>query len=249
MTVQNDRTKRIARPAVVIASVRSGGTYLAHCLSNHPQVFCDRGESLHHSSVWHKHIKADPVRLLHCLLHMEGYRVSMCKLTHSQAFTRAIWAYVKRHKPAVIWLRRENVLRQTVSVLINRAARRGKVKRPQHTFKATGPFSIGLSAPAILKQARGLRARDERAARMLSNFKRVLKLTYRDITDASTPGKVPVPAARSICKFLGVPYAPLACDLVRVNPQPLSEIIRNWPAVEPALRASEFAKYLEDHDG
>ena len=62
MTVQNDRTKNLARPAVVIASVRSGGTYLAHCLSNHPQVFCDRGESLHHDSLWHRYLKADSVK-------------------------------------------------------------------------------------------------------------------------------------------------------------------------------------------
>lgn len=249
MTNENDLTRAIAKPAVIIAGVRSGGTYLAHCLSNHPQVFCDRGESLHHDSLWHRHLKVESAKLLHCLLHMQGYHVSMCKLTYNQAFGSATWRYLKRYKPAIIWLRRENVIRQSVSLLINRAARGGKVKRPQHTFTATGPLTIGLSAERILKQARGLRQRDERAARLLSNFPHVLKLTYSGITDSTKPGKVPVKTAQTICKFLGVPYAPLKCDLVRVNPQPLSELIRNWPTVEPVLRASEFAGYLEDRDG
>jgi len=249
MKLENDATKNLARPAVVIASVRSGGTYLAHCLSNHPQVFCDRGESLHHSSVWHRHLQTGNGQLLYCLLHMQGYHVSMCKLVYSQAFVGQAWKYLKKHKPPVIWLRRENVVRQSVSLLINRAARGGKIRRPQHTFKDTGPLTIGLSADAILKQARGLRQRDARTSRLLANFPRVLKLTYADITDSKKPGKVPVSATRKIVEFLGVRYEPLRCDLVRVNPQPLSELIRDWPTVRDKIRDSEFAVYLEDHDG
>jgi hypothetical protein len=173
----------------------------------------------------------------------------MCKLVYSQAFAGQAWKYLKNHKPPVVWLRRENVIRQSVSLLINRAARGGKVTRPQHTFKGTKPLTIGLSADAILKQARGLRQRDARTARLLAHFPRVLKLTYADITDASKPGKVPVKATRRICRFLGVRYEPLRCDLVRVNPQPLSELIRDWPTLKAKIQDSEFAVYLEDRDG
>ena len=70
--VENDETKYLARPAVLIASVRSGGTFLAHCLSNHPQIFCDRGESLHYRSLWHTHLTTNRAKLIYCLTHMLG---------------------------------------------------------------------------------------------------------------------------------------------------------------------------------
>jgi len=249
MTRENDLTKSIARPAVVIAGVRSGGTYLAHCLSSHPQIFCDRGESLHHNSLWFTYLKVKPEALLHCLLHMQGYHVSVVKLLYSQAFKGSTWAYLKRYRPTVLWLRRENVIRQSVSLLINRAARGGKIKRPQHTFEETGPLTIGLSADAILKQARGLRERDERAEQMLSVFPRVLKLTYAQIITPGAPGSIPHNTTTRICQFLGVRDEPLRCDLVRVNPQPLAELIRDWEHVETELRASEFGTLLEDDRG
>jgi hypothetical protein len=249
MKEENDPTKYLARSAVVIAGVRAGGTFLAHCLSNHRQIFCDRAESLHHSSVWHRNIKPYNPHLLHCLLHMQGYHVSMCKLTHGQAFGQHVWKYIKTHKPAIIWLRRENVIRQSVSLLINRAARGGKVNRPQHSFKDAGPLTIGLSAEAILKQARGLQKRDERARKLIARFPDVMRITYEDITQDKKPDRVPVKMARQICSFLGVRYEMLRCDLVRVNPQPLSELIRDWATVGPKLRASEFGACLEDGHG
>jgi len=54
MPVDNDRTKGLALPFLILAHVRTGGTFCAHALSNHPQVYCDRGETLHHLSAWRK---------------------------------------------------------------------------------------------------------------------------------------------------------------------------------------------------
>lgn len=249
MTHENDPTKNLARPALVIAGVRSGGTYLAHCLSNHPQVFCDRGESLHHDSLWHRHLKVNNGQLLYCLLHMQGYHVSMCKLTYNQAFAGDAWQFIKENKPPIIFLTRENVIRQSVSLLINRAARGGKVKRPQHTFRELEPLTIGLSGATIIRQARGLQQRSDRAERLLAQFPRVLKLKYRDITDPDHPGKIPANVGKRICGFLGVRSMALKCDLKRVNAQPLSELIRDWPTVEEQIKATELAYCLGDQNG
>ncbi len=237
--VENDETKFSARPGVIVASVRSGGTFLAHCLSNHPQIFCDRSESLHHTSLWHTHLTADRRKLLYCLTHMQGYQVSMCKLTHQQAFSE-VWDYIRRLR-LVIWLRRENTIRQAVSMMLNEMARGGRILRPQHTFGRVEPVRVELGPELVLRTARGLLERDQRAGEQLRKLY-PLALTYEEIVGpASTLADG---ATRKICKFLGVRYVALGCDLTRINAEPLEEMISNWEAVRGAIEGSEFAHLL-----
>ncbi|HUW30359.1 MAG TPA: hypothetical protein VM223_01970 [Planctomycetota bacterium] len=242
--VENDETKYLARPAVIIASVRSGGTFLAHCLSNHPQIFCDRGESLHYRSLWHTQLTLDRAKLLFCLTHMQGYQVSMCKLIYQQAFLREVWDYITGF-PAipVIWLRRENTIRQAVSHVLNQTARQGNIKRPQHTFGRVETICVELAPEHVLHVARGLLKQDQRVRKQLGTLK-PLALTYEQIIGpASTLADE---ATRRICEFLGVRYEPLGCELTRINPQPLAEMIANWEAVREVIGGSEFAHCLKD---
>ena len=41
-------------------------------------------------------------------------------------------------------------------------------------------------------------------------------------------------------------YVTLACELTRINPQPLAEIIQNWSEVREAIEGSAFAHCLRD---
>lgn len=248
--VENDPTKHSAQSAVIVANIRSGGTFLAHCLSNHPQIFCDRAESLHHFSVWHTHLKVKSVDLLHCLLNMQGYRISMCKLTYTQAFHESVMEYLSRIQPRVIWLRRENILRQAVSVALNKMARAGEIVRPQHTFDAVSPARVAMLPETILQTARELANQDREARGRLSKFNTRLELTYGEMIggERASPEGLTEQAARRLCEFLGVRCMPLSCDLKRVNPAPLRETLTNWPDIEKALRQSEFANFIKDEE-
>lgn len=243
MTVNNDETQGMASGVVIVAAIRSGGTFLAHCLSNHPAVFCDRGEPLHHGSVWCTVLQPNRRQLLAVLVNQTGYAVSTCKLTYHQAFHPEIWPWLEKRRPKVVWLRRENTIRQAVSVIINKQARNGRVKRPQHTLKATADLHLALEPALVLRSARGLLAHDQRARQRLAPFE-TLPITYEQIVG---PGNaLNTDATRAICRFLEVPYRKLSCDLVRVNPQPLADMLTNWREVEAAIRGSEFAGCLED---
>jgi hypothetical protein len=247
--VDNDATKGMALPAVIIANVRSGGTFLSHYLSNHPDIFCDRGESLHHLSIWHTCLTADRVKLLHCLTHQAGWRVSMCKLVYGQAFQPEVWAYLVRTQPHVIHLTRRNVIRQAVSALINRSVRSGQhaAIHPAHTVEDVPGIQIELTPDSILQLARGLVIQDQQAAKSLAGFPNVHPLDYASLGgEGTTVARMPIATGRAICSFLGVPYHAMSCDLKRVNPQPLSEILVNWMDVLPAIQASEFAEFLKD---
>jgi len=241
VAVENDETKHIARPAVIVASIRSGGTFLAHCLSNHPQIFCDRGESLHHTSLWHSHLTTNRAKVLFCLTHMHGYQVSMVKLLYQQAFLVEVWDYI-RELP-IIWLRRQNTIRQAVSVILNQMARAGKIEHPQHTFGRVESVCVNLRPERVLKSARGLLERDRKAKERFEGLN-PLALTYEEIVGSGSTLADGV--ARRICEFLSVrsPDCPLSCDLTRINPRPLAEMIRNWDEVRAAIKASEFAACL-----
>jgi len=249
MTVrENDLTKGVARPAVIIAALRSGGTFLAHCLSNHSQVFCGRGEPLHHLSPWYTELGMNRGRLLRVLLNQTGYQVSMCKLTYMQAFHREIWPDLVRINPLVLWLRRENVVRQAVSLLINHMARKGLLERPQHTFAAPKKAcAVEISPELVLKTARGLVEWDQDARKRLDALA-VCELTYAEVvgSESKSANRLPTQTGRRISKFLEVRYEALRCDLKRVNPYPLRELLSNWSEVEKAVLGSELAGLLED---
>jgi len=245
MKVENDETKYSARPAVIVAAVRSGGTFLAHCLSNHPQIFCDRGESLHYKGLWHTYLIKNRVKLIYCLTHMQGYQVSMCKLTYQQAFLDEVWSYIAELEH-VIWLRRENTIRQAISHILNQMARQGKIKRPQHTFGRVGAICVELVPKRVLYTARVLLEQDQWTRKRLKPLN-PLALTYEEIVGPSST--LADGAAQKLCEFLQVRYIPtLACELTRINPQPLAEMIENWDAMRGAIEGSEFAHCLEGCD-
>jgi len=244
----NDQTKDIATPAVIVAAIRSGGTFLTHCLSNHTQIFCDRGEPLHHLSVWTRTLKRDRRKILAVLLNQSGYRVSMCRLTYIQAFEADIWEWLIKQQPRVIWLYRENVLRQAISVHLNQLTRREQtLKRPAHTFKAARPVSVEIKPALFLKYCRGLAEQNRQAGERLQALKASTIITYDELVggEGATASQLAHAPTVRLCQFLEVRYEPLACDLMRVNPYPLSQLITNWAEVEKAVSQSEFARFLE----
>ncbi|MBN1248463.1 MAG: hypothetical protein JXC32_12445 [Anaerolineae bacterium] len=248
--IENDPTQDMAQPGVIVSAIRAGGTFLSHCLSNHPHVYCDRGEPLHHRSAWCSLFEGDRRALLRVLLNQTGYRVSMCKLTYVQAFHRDIWPELQELQPRVIWLRRENVIRQAVSVAINQRARAGQLDRPQHTFEAqTVPVAIEIGAGEFLRYVDGLVRRNVAAQGKLRLMSNVLVLSYEEITANPThlymaQGLNP-DAADRICEFLGVPFALMPADLARVNPWPLSELLTNWHEIRQAIGESQYAALAE----
>lgn len=244
-----------ARAAVVVASWRCGGTFLNYCLSNHPDIYCDRGEPMHRFSPWRAAMPGDPAELLRCVFDQRHYLVSMCKLTYVQAFHESVLPYLVKIKPAVIWLRRENVVRQAVSLMLaKRVMAVNPTARPEalHTWgEATATAPSALPAEAVLKEARALALADERARERLERyFPGYLELTYAQIIggEGMTANHLPTASARRVCEFLSVPYQMLSCNLRRVNPKPLREMLANWPEVEAALQGSELAGHLRDEE-
>lgn len=240
-----------ARPAVIITNTRSGGTFLSRCLSNHPDIFCTRREVLHSRNIWREAMGDQFVKIVKLVLSQRDYQVSMCKITYSQFVNvKSVRRYLSKIQPRVIWLRRENVLRQGISVILLKLGNKGAIERPAHTTEALPPIRVTLNPKQVCGQAWGMAKRDRRFdKRIHESFECMLPVTYEAITaNADAGGSASYLAeepGRRICDFLDVGYVRMPTSFVRVNPQPLAEMIENWDEVRAAVADSPVAPCLE----
>jgi len=232
------------QPAVIISQARSGSTFLTHCLSNHPDIFCCRGEPMHTRSVWREFIGVD---LVDCLLHQQFYAVSMCELTRRQAFGH-FWEYLIRTQPKIILLSRENVIRQVVEIMLAEMNKQGKLQQPPHTMDTSPEIRVRLAPNVLLKRARSYMRASAEAQERCRVLRTLLELTYTDIVgrEGIDSTSIPAPTARRLCSFLDVPPLTMSCRLRAINPHPLREIVLNWSEVQKTVMQSELAYCLED---
>lgn len=236
--------------AVIVTLQRTGGTFLAGCLSNHPDIFCDRGEPLAERSQWAV-AAPDEVARLDLILSLQYYRVAMCKLINSHAFRPRVWSYLTAQSPPVkvLYLRRENILDQAISHEINAGKRLGTVQgHPTHIFQD----GVDLSPCCLDPESVYLRCEDEIGRYHYAETKLaeggfpVLQLTYEEITGNQSVEQIPEAIGRRICGFLGVDYVPLAYNARKVHHQPWSSLLLNWHNIVKRIRSTEYERYLED---
>lgn len=172
----------------------------------------------------------------------------MGKLTYTQAWHDAVWPHLLKLNPAIIWLCRENVIRQAVSLVLVKLYHKGLAAQPVHSIEETPLSRVELEPKVILEHARSLTRANDRARERLKGFTQVLPLTYTDVvgSEQAAADTLPTKTGQRICAFLDVPYQRLGCHLKKVNPYPLASLLSNWSAVEKAVQSSEFAHLLED---
>lgn len=227
--------------AIILANQRSGGTWLATCLSNHPDIHCERGEITHHHHIWYRLANLDKLTMLKMALNQHFYKVCACRLTYGHAFFEPLRSYLLEIQPRVIWLQRANWLRVTVSNIALKKVRRS------HTDAPLPLYRFAIKPSTLIKMLGMVERREAWAIAETQNLTHVLPVTYREITG----GQVDAPAldeqtGRRICDFLGVDYVTMPGTLRRINPAPLSDIIINYEEVQAALLASPYARFLAD---
>jgi len=252
--VDNDDTKYLAQPFVICAQRRAGGTYLSHCLSNHPQVYCDRAETVHHASVWRRYARKLPVpQLIDMLCHQEGYHASGIKLVYTQFFEQHAWARIREMQPParIIHLTRDNKLRQATSIVFNQIVRKGKAPYyPVHTTKHKLTITpTEVNPKAVVKMMQWLDNRQDRYAKALAlSGLEVLHMTYGEMVGGEGPtvARMKRSASEKTCDFLGVRRLVLKCDLKRVHSHPLSAWLSNYKEFSKVISNTKYARFLND---
>jgi len=228
--------------AVIIANKRTGGTFLSWCLSNHPNIHCERGEILHPRHPMRAYMVGSNLEWIKMILSAQFYQVSMCKLVYDQALVPDIWNYLCEIQPHIVWLRRENLLRQAVSLYLAKFARR------IHSYADPPAEKIQIETNALIATMAGLEEYNQTMEEALGAMEHVLPVTYAEITGTDNASEMNETAGRRVCAFLGVSYYPMRTALKRVNPFPLCETLSNWTEIETALKDTRFSAFLDGNE-
>lgn len=239
--IDNDETKGLAVPFLILAHVRTGGTFMAHALSNHPEVFCDRGETLHHLSAWRK-VGVRPKRLMLAIWGMDGYHAAGFRAIYRQAFHPIIWPLIIEMKPRIIHLTRENVTRQGVSFGYQQLVRQGKLPyHPVHTFKRKKPKRVQADPMEILGYAVKVREEMETGAAQLADYPgKILAVTYEAMISDRPISWMAPDIGDQVADFLGVRHKILDVALQRDFPMPMAKWFKNWDEIRAALEGAGF---------
>jgi len=239
--IDNDETKDLARSFVILAHVRTGGTFCAHALSNHPQVYCDRGETLHHGSAWRK-ARIPVEAILGAIWGADGYHAAGFRAIYTQAYHDAVWPLIETERAWIIHLTRENVTRQAVSNAYQQMVRHGTLPYyAVHSFEERRPEPVEADVTMIVGYARRIRREvREGAARLACYEEPVLEVTYEEMTGGAGATEMVEAVAYRIEDFLEVERARLPVALKRDFPVPMREWFTNWRAMRRGLKAAGF---------
>lgn len=235
---------------VIITWQRTGGTFLSHCLSRHPDVYCYREEVL-----WRKDSprslfpKADFLDLIRLFIEQPGWGAQGAKIIYGHASPKVL-GWLESHEGRVIHLVRDNVVRVAVSKAIVMAQR--EISYPKRRLVPGSPTDrIVLDPYVVMRIAKEYVAERKKMLGVLGKLKiPILTVSYTDMvgSEGVETFRMQKDASHALCKFLGVRPRVLDCRLYKSGTRRMQDVIRNWDTIEAWVRASGFAYCLEGEE-
>lgn len=256
----NRSTKKFAaestnhKPFLIISGPRSGSSYLSSLLRSHPDII-SYSELFHPGRVVlgpdHKLIpkdqlleyrRANPLEFIESIYttaYSKNVQAVGFKLLYAQSRTgteTGLWNWLDQHNEIrIIHLLREDMLAQFLSI------RQALVRRQWTTNKQLegAPLCIALpddQCETMFRQTEGARARTR--SRFQSHP--YLEIEYEDLISDSNA------TIDKILKFIDAPAFPLSTELVRMNPWPAKECIRNYAELKNRFQNTPWARFFKD---
>jgi LPS sulfotransferase NodH len=240
---------------VVVASPRTGSNYLQTLLSSHPKVFCAGEMFLQPERVVDElhNVGAPEKELAHLSKSLEqgatvaaleslysiaplvnvdaiGFRLFYDHLSDRR--NRQVLEYFRSHQTKVIHLRRDNLLRQYLSLSVAQTA---EVWVSEQKVATTSVHLDPRKCRRYLK--RTAKARDVFSGKM--RHLDVMDLTYEELSEdhERTVG--------AVLDFIGVERAPLSSNLKKLNNAPLDEAIQNYESLKLSLKDTPWIRYFD----
>lgn len=234
--------------AIALAQTRSGGIWLNHCLSNHPQVFWARGEPLLPRTEYKLAFpQGRDAQILQAIHGASFYHVAGCKVTWEQ-WNGRIKEYCQKRGVRVILVWRENLLRCTVSQIICGLTAGQRIPGYKaHTTEPLKPIRVKLPPGKVVSHMEDQGARAASVEASLRGLP-VLKVSYAELVGGEgqeAVGFMPEATSYKLCRFLDVKEMVLFGSLRKVNRWPLEEMIENWDQVREAVAKSKLRQFLE----
>ena len=243
---------------VILNSQRSGSTFLKTCLNAHPEIRCygellvggnhepsrpilgnrllTKGYAYLRGRCW------NPERIMETYYGRKEAPVVLFKAMYNHVDNPRVRNYLADNKEIrVIHLRRDNLLKQYVSRrLIHARHERGW--RPHSTYQLP-VVSIRISPQHAIEEMRRVRNAFHDFERLFSRHRKI-ELVYEQLFNGPTLSN---DAWRAVCGLLEIEYVEDATsNLIKINPNTLRPMVKNYDELAAALAGTEFEKYLDE---
>lgn len=239
--------------AVILATQRTGSTFLVGCLRSHPEIECS-GEILNGAPDVPIQTYRGPLKLF-----LKGWRIAKTgswmpgrrldafygrgsakvrcfKIMYNHLSRPFVLRYILENEDVrVMHLRRHNLLKVHVSTLLMDKRREVQATAPEETvWIRVNP----AKAIASMRKARALCESFDKT------FERhpLLQIAYENLFDRKY---LQAETCRRICDFLGVRQHRMESQLVKLNPESLRDMVINYDELEDAISKTEFSDMLE----
>lgn len=146
-----------------------------------------------------------------------------------------LFNFMAESKACVVHIIRRNKLRVLVSEEIARAT--GRWSATQSSELAVGKPRTHVDAHQVVASIQRLIEQDEEVAQMLGSLGNVERLFYEEMFSGSQFSQKTLTVAS---RLMGQPVRHATPLNVRMNPEPLSELISNYREIASALRRTKF---------
>ncbi len=220
---------------VIFGRERTGSTTLVSLMHSLPHVHCD-GEILYDNVLFPKaHVLArtsiSSAPTYGCKLLSFQIRDQQ-PIKDSNIFIREL----SQHGYRIVYLVRENILEQSLSLIRGMAFGYHKKKNVEHKAE-----QLRVDTKELLRQMDRSRELGEFECRSLEGLD-FTTVTYE--TDL-LPEENHQNTVDNICNFLGIESAKVGTEYQKVSPQSLRDSLANYDEVEKALVGTDYERFLE----
>jgi len=242
---------------IIVTSQRSGSGFLRYCLQSHEEITCD-GELLIGGSLplpqflrnrrlaakLYRYVRArawNPKIILDEFLALKGAPVHIFKAMYNQLENKYLKDYIgQRSDIRIIHLRRDNLLKQYVSKQLI-AKKRDGLWQP-HTTSNLKTVTTKISPKAAIKEMQRVKQKFEEFEQLFEKHQKI-ELVYENMIDGQCLSNE---ATQKICDLFQTKYQPMCCEFLKVNPNKLELLVKNYQEISDSFRNSEYEEYLDN---
>lgn len=233
------------RKYVIVATPRSGGTFLCHCLDSHPDIGCERDEPIRFKdgvfqSVWIKEFGYNFTGILSAILNRPGYLATCVRLNYREYgfIDPAFW---QEQQVKFIHLHRKNTLRAVVSSKLVFLSNRGEIDHPVHAYQSPEqPTPITIDVEEAYRTAVEY---EQKVKAITAGMGDYLALTYEELPGLDGFGLNETVINR-LCEYFEVDWHYMSARLRPVNPFKLSKMLTNWNEFKARFTGTHWEKFL-----
>lgn len=220
---------------VLFADGRSGSELLRSLINSHPDIYCD-GEVLNEKVLFPylyvKSLSAITEKKIY------GFKVKLYQVIRQKRSCKIFLSHLYTQDWKIIYLRRLNLLRQAISVLI------GKERNKWHDTEKSPlqNLQIYIDFSEFIMQIEGLEKSLRKEQEILKNLPH-FKIVYEEDL---LPQDKHQATLDKVFDYLGVESVPVKTKYYRTTSNCLSDFIQNYEEFLEFVNKTKYAKFLEN---